>query len=363
MEGCLRNLLFLSMVLSSSARADSINNEWFSTSRALAMGNVGIASSEDSTTAMFYNPAALTRTKKVNFEILNPQVEVGTYSHGKAADLMKRIDLKEMRPLLERYRGRPTYTAGALYPNIAAQNFNFGVLMKAEGGAYHDGTDLNYKARHLLIPTLGLSLGAIGGRFRIGMAVRAIQITENDKVERGFSTDTNARTVGFLKDAGEGMGIGLDSGALLTIPMIALPTFGFVARNVGDTSFPSSAPFGQGTGNVTRREKIKMTYDAGASITPRFGKKSQMVFAADYRDIQDKMGVDTKRRINLGFELGIQRRVYFRAGLGRGYWTAGIGLASESGTLDISTYSEELHSVDFRRVEDRRLSIRIGSRF
>lgn len=363
MEGCLRKLTFLCFALSSTAWADAVNNEWFSTTRALSMGNVGIASSEDSTTAMFYNPAALTRTKKVHFEFLNPQVDVSTYSHGNMQDVTKRIDLGAMRPVLEKYPGKPTYTGGTLYPNIAAQNFNFGVLMRGEGGAYFSGTALHYKSRYLLIPTLGMSLGALGGRFRLGFAARVIQITDNDKSVEGYAANDRSGGVGFMKDPGEGMGIGLDGGTMITLPVPALPTVGFVARNVGDTSFSGSAPFGVGTGNISRKEKIKMTYDVGGSLTPRFGKKNQMVFAADYRDIQDKMNVTTKRRINLGMELGLQKKVFFRFGLSRGYWTAGIGIASDYGSLDIGSYAEELDATEFRKVEDRRISIRIGSKF
>jgi len=363
MEGCLRILTFLCAVLSSNAWADAVNNEWFSTTRALSMGNVGIASSEDSTTAMFYNPAALTRTKRVNFELLNPQVDVGTYSHGNLQDLTKRIDLGAMRPVLEKFPGKPTYTGASLYPNITAQNFNFGVLMRGEGGAYFSGTNLHYKSRYLVIPTLGMSLGALGGRFRLGFAARVIQITENDKIANGYAANDNSGGVGFMKDAGEGMGIGLDGGTMLTLPIAMLPTAGFVARNVGDTTFSGSAPFGFGSGNVTRRDKIKMTYDVGGSLTPKFGKRSQLVLAADYRDVQDKMEVATMRRINLGMELGLQKKVFFRFGISRGYWTAGIGIASDHGSLDIGSYAEELDRTEFRKVEDRRISIRIGSKF
>jgi hypothetical protein len=190
--------------------------------------------------------------------------------------------------------------------------------------------------------------------------VRAIQTTENDR--NVLTTSTNP--IGYSVDASEGFGIGLDAGALLTLPVAASPTIGIVARNVGDTSFNNAAPARFTTGpNVTRREKIKMTYDAGFAFFPKFGKKSGFTFSVDYRDVLKVHDVTTMRRVNVGLEFDLNRVAYLRAGLGRGYWTAGIGLASKLGSLDIGTYAEELDARSFRAKEDRRISIRYGSRF
>jgi hypothetical protein len=359
MEGCLR---VLALLLPLSAFADGANNEWFSTTRALSMGNAGIASAEDAATAVFYNPAALSRGKKFSAEIFNPQFDIGLNSPGSASDVTTRLSLEKMRPLLEQNPRKATYTGAAIFPNFTAQNFSFGILLKGEGGAYHDGDALYYKSRYLVIPTMGIAMNTFSGSFRIGAAVRAIQITDNDKTVPGLASASSA-TVGYRKDPAEGLGIGLDAGALLSVPWAALPTLAFVARNIGDTSFSGSAPYSLGNGDITRRQKMGMTYDAGFSISPRFGRKSQVVLAADYRDIMGETQINRKRRVNLGLELGFDKIFFFRVGLSRGYFTAGIGLNSRFGSLDLGTYAEELDAIGWRKVEDRRLSFRLGRRF
>lgn len=359
MDGSL--VLMLALFLPVLAQADSVNSEWVSTTRSLTMGNVGIASAGDPTTAMFYNPAALARQKKTSAELFNPQFDIGTgvFAMGGSSNISKHSTLTKVRPLLSQNKETASSLGFSLYPNISAQNFNFGILMKAEGASVDDGTNLTYKSRNLLIPTLGISMGLFSGRIRWGLAVRAVQISENDKV---IDTNTTA-AAGYTMDMAEGFGIGLDSGLLLTMPWDALPTIGFVARNVGDTSFPSEANFSIASGTSTRKDKIKMTYDGGFSIAPKIGQRSTVTFAADYRDIMNVYGVNDKRRLNLGIEFDFGKTLFMRFGYGRGYWTAGIGLGSRYGSLDLGTYSEDLDRTSFNGIEDRRISLRYGSKF
>lgn len=366
MEGSLIRILFF--LLPTLASADPANNEWNSTTRSLSMGNLGIASAEDSTTAMFYNPAALARTKKFTAEFMNPQFDIGSglFTLGRGiTDAPKHTSLGTVRPLVEARSTKASYLGFSLYPNLSAQNFNFGILAKGEGLSYHDGTKLNYRSKYLLIPTLGISMGALSGRFRIGAAARAIQITENDRSLMGTiaSNGSSGASPSYTGDAQEGFGIGLDAGTLITLPWTALPTLGFVARNIGDTSFSGSAPFGVGTGTVKAKEKIKMTYDAGFTLSPKMGKRSVLVFGADYRDVLDQNGINLVRRINLGLELSFSRFFYLRTGVSRGYFTAGVGFASKYGSLDLGTYAEELDARKLRVREDRRYSLRFGRKF
>lgn len=149
MEGSLIRILFF--LLPTLASADPANNEWNSTTRSLSMGNLGIASAEDSTTAMFYNPAALARTKKFTAEFMNPQFDIGSglFTLGRGiTDAPKHTSLGTVRPLVEARSTKASYLGFSLYPNLSAQNFNFGILAKGEGLSYHDGTKLNYRSKY-----------------------------------------------------------------------------------------------------------------------------------------------------------------------------------------------------------------------
>ncbi len=363
MDGRLYRALVFLFMLPGLAQADSVNAEWVSTTRSLTMGNVGIASAEDPTTAAFYNPAALARGKKAVFEPFNPQFDIGTGlfstsrqitdwskhgSHGSSLDLVK------AKP------GSVSSGGFSIYPNVTAQNFSFGVLGSVKRWSHYKKGDLswNFYSRWLVVPSLGISMAFGGGRMRLGAAVRAIQITET----KGVVPDTGS-SIALNESTGEGLGIGLDAGMLITLPWSALPSIGFVARNVGDTSFPSRGVLKIGGGSKVTHEKIKMTYDAGISISPKLGQRDVLTFAVDMRDVLNKTGAARQRHFNVGTELNISKRLFLRAGYSQAYWTAGFGLASKLGALDLGTYAEELDPVGEKSTEDRKISIRFSRRF
>lgn len=357
--------LFLSLALGSSARASSppihLNAEWYASARLLSMGNAGIAVPEDPTSAMFYNPAGLARNKKTSLEFFNPQIEFGTGDVSNTAaktQLGKNFKLAGVAGSLVNNPYKPSSLGASIYPNIWGQNFAFGILARVDQAAYADsrGT-IYYGARYLVIPTMGISVGLLDGRFKMGFAVRGIQITETN------GSLTNYFDAGYLKNPSEGLGLGVDAGVLITMPWSYLPTIGAVARNIGDTSFGGDAYFSVARGTVTRHQMIKSTYDAGASISPKLSQRTTMLLSADYRDVLDQMGTPTLRHVNLGMEIDFSKTVYFRLGVREGYWSAGVGIAGRKASMDLGSYAEELDGTAFRSVEDRRLVLRFGSRF
>ncbi|MGE3260221.1 MAG: hypothetical protein AB7K68_00435 [Bacteriovoracia bacterium] len=363
MDGCLFRLIWGLLLLQAPfALADQVNNEWLSSTRALSMGNVGIASAEDSITTMFYNPAALSRNKKASLEIFNPQIEFGTGFFslgGNAGGYSKNLALSSIQPVLREHPHKASYAGYSLYPNLSAQNFGFGIAWKEQAVSYINSQDkLEYHSRYLMIPSMGISMNLLGNRLRIGAAARAIQITSNDKV-----TDADAPDLGYKKDPQEGFGLGLDAGAMLSLPWAGLPTLGFVARNLGDTSFTGSAPYPRGEGTATAHEKIKMKYDGGIAFFPKLGQRNSLTIAADYRDLLNVSKVNSLRHLNLGTEIGYGKSFFFRFGFSQGYLTAGLGLASKFGTFDLGTYGEELDARNFQEIQDRRISMRFAVKF
>ncbi len=363
MDGRLFRALVFLFICPGLAKADRVNNEWVSTTRSLSMGNVGIASAEDPTTAAFYNPAALARAKKPSFEIFNPQADLGTglFSTSKSiTDWPKHASYGSSRELVKAKAGSVSSLSLSLFPNVSSQNFSVGVLMRMQRSSYYNSKDLtwNFYSRWLVVPSMGISMAIGGGRIRFGAAIRAIQVTETF----GVNPDSGS-TVPLQESTGEGLGIGLDAGLLITMPWASLPTLGFVARNVGDTAFPTRGFIKHGGGNKVDKEKISMTYDAGLSFSPKLGQRDTLVFAADYRDGLNKTAANDIRHVNIGLEYGAAKKLFFRGGFSQGYWTAGIGLASKEGALDIGSYADELHATKYNQVEDRKISFRFTRRF
>lgn len=361
MEGRLIPGLLL-LFLPALAKADTVNAEWYSTTRALSMGNVGIASAEDPVTAAFYNPAALANNKRPGFEPFNLQLEggFGNFSVAQSlGDWAKVGSFSRAKPLLAAKPGRPFSGSVALFPSVSAQNFSFGLLGQFQFSSYYDKTKnaYFYHARKLLAPSLGLSAALLGGRLRLGVAVRALQVSETDMDQPGTGS-----IVAVRDSHRSGLGVGMDAGMMLTMPWAGLPTIGFVARNIGDTAFPAAPVVDIGGSASARRESVKMAYDGGISLSPKLGRGQRLVLAADYRDALDSTHVALLRRLNLGLEFS-GKVLALRAGFSRGTWTAGFGLQSRQGSLDIGTYAEELDARALRAVLDRRFSLRFTRRF
>ncbi len=311
---------------------------------------------------MFYNPALLSKNKKPVLEIFNPHQEIGMGNFGiekKTPDLWQQGKLGNAAPLLNAHKGKASSFDSSLYPYFAAQNFSLGFLIRGDTTAYVDNTStLHYHAKYMVIPTLGLSAGMFSGRIKFGVAVRGVQLTEKD------TSTTNLLNQGYQTDAPEGFGIALDAGSSFTLPWDFLPTVAVVARNIGGTSFPGSAPFYKfATGTAPHPDMIKSTYDVGGSLTPKIGRKTTLNLAGDFRDATNRYGVSTLRRVNLGGEIGFNKYFFLRGGISRGYWTSALGVTGKKATLDIGTYAEELSAKAFRVQEDRRVFIRFGGKF
>ena len=137
MEGRLfRRILLASFFMPGLASADLVNGEWMSTTRVLSMGNAGIASAEDPSSAAFYNPAALAKIRKSGLELVNPQIELGggTFTVSRTVtDWIKQGSFSKIQPLLRSHPGVPSSAGYSFFPNASTQNFSFGILLSGNG--------------------------------------------------------------------------------------------------------------------------------------------------------------------------------------------------------------------------------------
>lgn len=352
-------------LLPDRSRADTVNNEWVSTTQARTMGNAGIAAAEDPATAAFYNPAALAKLKKPMAEVFNPQIDIGTGVFGLSTsmrDWFKHGNYANTRDLVKGKPGKVSSVGASLFPNVSSQNFSFGILARYSRWSHYEQSDATwrYYSRYLIVPSMGFSVATLGGRMRLGVAVRAIQVSKTE----GTEADTTSTAVTNVSTR-HGLGIGLDAGALITMPWSWLPTLGAVARNVGDTSFPTDGLMKVGSATVAgqRHEQVKMTYDAGFALSPKVGSRDVFTMAFDMRDVTNRTGAVPLRHYNAGLELASNRMFFLRAGFSQGYWTAGIGFAGKEGSFDVGTYSDEINATKSQTLEDRHISIRYSRRF
>lgn len=364
MDGCLFRALIILSMLPGLAKADAVNSEWYSTTRIRSMGNIGIASGDDPSSAAFYNPASLSHLKKNSLELFNPQIDLGSgfFSLSNSiVDWGKQTSFNSTRPLVYSHPGTPSSIGYSFFPNVSGQNFSFGVLYSNQMDSYYKSSVDTYyhHSRELLIPTLGISAALMGGRVRFGLAVRAIQDSERNKVVLGTS-NPQVNATDYQR---AGLGFGFDGGMLLTLPWAGLPTLGLVARNIGDTTFISGPMVKTGPSTPNLHESIRMTYDGGFSFITKAGKGNQTVFAIDYRDILNTSSTNILRKINTGLEFGISKMLFFRIGYSQAAITGGFGLSSKLGSIDFGTSSEEIEPTSLRSISDRRFSFMYTRRF
>lgn len=345
----------------SYALLDPVNREWFSTARALTMGNAGIATAEDATTAMFYNPAALSSNRKLSAEVFNPQFDVGVNSLtivGGVDKVGKAIDLSKIQPQLEANPDKSVFVGMGLFPHLAAKNFAFGILAKAEGGAYmNTQRELRYRYQQIFMPTAGFSLGLLSGYLKLGVAVRLIHLVEVNRKAPDLGT------LSYRQGAGEGMGIAADFGSLLVLPVDWLPTFAFVGRNIGGADLTGAPLVKLLPDNSPAPAVTEMSFDFGFSASPKLSQTTVLKSSIEFRDFTNVSETVAARKINLGFELSMRRYLFLRFGVSQGYWSAGFGLSGRSGSLDFGTHGKELEPRNFRGTEERRIVMRYAVGF
>lgn len=325
------------------------------------MGNVGLTSAEDPTLSMFYNPAGFGSVKRPQLEVFNPQLEGAINNFGSvggASNFTKVGSLQSAQAPLAQRRKQPLSMGAAVFPNFSARNIGIGLLAQTQRNAYMDSAGaVHYQFQTLVMPTLGLSMGFFSGLLKLGGAVRYVILTEAN------TSSTNLRALSYRNNAKEGAGIALDAGGLLTLPFSSLPTFAFVARDIGGTRLTGTPPIRNAAASAPKPEKISMAFDGGFALHPKLSQMSALKFGVDYRDITDVSKSRIFRKVNIGMELMLQRYFGIRWGYGSGYWTFGLGVYGKGGELELGSYGKELTGAGLQGVEDRRILLRYSKKF
>lgn len=341
-------ILISTMLVSSQAYA-GLTRQSFESIRATGMGGAFIALADDKD-ALWYNPAGLSNIEGLHWNLLDLQTGAdstntlnritGAIFDGNYANLI-RTDTQWMNASV-RTSVLAKYFGFALYDNI----FSF-----------TDFRDIDSLAAEVDISTyndIGAIMGfgiPLGEMLSIGTSVRVFQrssiddtITISDVLDR---TGLAATQLGAFQTAifehlqsisGLGWGIGVNVGALLTVPMKSkgpLVTLGAHVEDLGGTTFRSF-------GSTTAPPTISNSYHAGINIKHQLDKDSEFNIAFDYRNIFQTAHI--ARKLHLGFEYN-RRTFAIRAGAYQGYPTFGMSIKFPPHTqINMSTYAGELGS-------------------
>lgn len=315
--------------------------------RALALGNTGIASANDSS-ALFYNPAILANVKGwwVDYAAWNFEGS-SEFTSEEAATMMLSINypymnrdglsednkstfLEKTNPYL-RSSSHITLTA-----NILSQGLSIaGTYMYENIITTTDDQSIIYQ-RDDVIKKYGFSYPLAMGQFVIGFARSDI-----DRKEAMDSTTDSITNWGSRET-----GTGYDIGILFRMPNRARITLGLVAYNYGGTEFGSSD------------NSVEQTYGIGISMDHELGL-FRLVPTIDVREIGSS--ADKTNTVHAGLEIGMfpnstgGNYLSYRIGYNQGYTSTGleINLFNRYMVIGYANYGEEVGE-GTEKVENRR---------
>lgn len=337
--------------------------EWvesYTNARALGMGGalIGVTSDE---TSIYRNPANLGSIRGYFGSILDPELEgQGTFTDiVRSGSFTKAVEVAEMAKELTSHPGEFYHARIQFTPSYTTKNFGFGLIYRNELNAEVSRTtttlmDTYYQNDLGAIVAANYSL--MGGVLKLGVSAKAINRIE---VVSGTLSTSGPFDLGTI--AAEGTGIAYDAGLMVQMPFDWVPTLSVVARDLGDTEF--SLRDGVRAKTASQPATVKQSVDAAVSIFPIHANKVRSIWTVEYRDIANSRNeAGSRKRLHIGTEINFRDLFFLRLGLNQGYYTAGLEISSENFAWQISSYGEEIGTVDQLK-QDRRFATRILLRY
>lgn len=333
--------------------------EFYTNTRSLGMGGVNVALTSDETT-LFRNPAALGSFRGTYATLIDPEIEASADFSEKfiTSGVLGAVKVSKAKELLDGNREQFYRAKVQITPSIVTRYFGIGLIYKDEISAIMNsaGTEMDTIYHSDMGLVIGSNYSFLSGIIKFGAGARVFNRIEVD--------NANLSTSGSLENsaiASEGTALAFDGSLLVQLPVAALPSFGVVVRDIGNTKFDKKD--GLRLSSTTQPKDVKQTIDAGMSIAPIFDNNMRGLISLEYRDLADAHDENwTQKRLHAGVELNWRDMFFFRGGLNQNYWTAGIEIASERWSWMMSTYGEEV-GIKSTPKEDRRYSTKFSVRF
>jgi hypothetical protein len=338
--------------------------EFYNTIRNLSMGGTSVVTTNDET-ALAVNPAGLGKLRDMYGTTIDPEIEVS-----KNYDVAYRqkaftepLDLPSVSASLLENPDLYYHARAQLFPSFVAKNFGIGILARRTLDAKVNTalTEMETFYRDDLAVVLGYNFRLWGGRLKFGFNGKLISRIEIDEAALDPNGDLTLSNLADTGVAKEGVGIGFDTGLILTAPWRYLPSVGAVVRDVGGTSFDKS--YNNRLQTQTRPNTVTQDMDVGVSISPILNNRTRSVFSLEYRNVLTAKDVDDPQKLyHAGAEVNFSDIFFVRAGYHQRYWTAGLELASERFQFQMGSYGEEVGTAALPK-EDRRYVLKFAFRF
>lgn len=319
--------------------------------RPLGMGGAFTAVADDEN-ALFYNPAGLSSMNHLKLGLVNPLVEISDNTIDLKDDLddIDTDNSDEVAELLRKHVGNHQHARVSLFPYAGFQLAKAGVmvggLVQAEADAdirnpVYPEAHIDYIQDVALMAGAGLGVPLTG--LRVGATLKGIRreslsevYTADDIADENFDDR-------FDDDLVSGSGVGLDIGAIYTLPFID-----FVKTDVALAI--------QNIPQLDLGDAVDMKTQAnfGLAIEKSLAK-FKLIGAMDYLDLTNNVGEDSDFAKHLHFGVELQTPLFFsvRAGINQGYFTAGATVDFRFLRLDFAAYTEEVGAYAGQRDDQR----------
>ncbi|MBN22179.1 MAG: hypothetical protein CL678_12940 [Bdellovibrionaceae bacterium] len=340
-------LCIFSTLQHAQARRSVIPGSRYESARAAALGGAYLPIVDNGVEALFYQPAAISKTDDFFVEALNLQMSFNNpYLNNAGVINTGQFSLEKLNQ--KTFSGFSN--AGVqLMTGLAVQGFSFGLLYRTELGAQKVDGVLTYRSEYQLIPAVGFSVRLAKGIVRLGYSLQLV----NESIGEITETDPDNASLSYKNGLAEGAGLSHNFGFALTLPLSGLPSLNIVARDIGGTSFSLPNLVGVAKNSSGQPSAEKMTVDIGMGLHYVAKGGGFYNLALTYRDALSKGSGHLLSKISFGFELNLMKLVSVRLGFGEGYPSGGFGIITPRGEI-MFTYANQEVGSGFRNTMETR---------
>jgi hypothetical protein len=346
-------IIWAAQTVAVEAREDAVPGSRYTSARGAAMGDAFLPLADDAS-ALFYNPADITKVRKTGLELMNLSIygDPGYFSGMSATNFFKIPSLSSYQSVLASNPGQMAGVGASFLPAFFTRGFGFGLLTQTQLSAtVNPGGAIHYRSLYQLIPTAGFGIRLAEGIVRLGYSIQFVNEALGD-----VTVPSGTSPLGYNRGLSQGSALSHQLGATLTMPWTYLPALSIVARNVGGTHYNSTSLIQFSPNPTGAPPTDPMSLDASLSCQNKLGYGSYFNFVGELRDFTDESGISILGRAAIGTEYSFRDQFFLRAGWGSGYPSAGIGLRQGKGELSLTWYSEELGQ-SYHSLRDQRYMV------
>lgn len=328
----------IAALVSQSAFADEFQRVYRAPAY-LGRGDTGVADA-DGAEAIFYNPAGLASGKGIFKEVVlvSPGVEVSSDTRSLVADVATSEGGGETISTLTKHIGSNQHIAFSNLTAIVLRRAAIGVLSSAETNVlvYKDPDQGGLEAVDAnLYSTAGATFSLADSFYNGGLllgATTAWYQRAQAELELGL---LEAQNLDNSEDLfGYGTTAPVTLGAMLVSSGKNPSTVGVTIHNLGDAHV-SAAQAGMSVDNLKQR------IDVGYAVQTN-SKVATAKFLVDVIDVGSRYTSDIYKKLHIGTEVALARRLGFSAGLNQGGPCAGLFVDLWLVRADVGFYTEEV---------------------